>query len=262
MRYVQKRYVKPTKVSRHKRTTKSGKKITVKPYKRRIKRVQYGYKTNKSMTNAQYRKMITKQKRVMSKDLPSSDADGDRVRNWDDCRPYDKNRQDEYTIIVDYGKPYDIKVGSEKELIRELQKLREQYEEEPDDYPYFDIIVEDKSGKDVTNKVFKKYDEELEPDPYHQFDVTGKFSQTEKFPIKNLSKKDNKQNRNKRIYVFEDTLNSDRVAYAFYDLNSRKWREDTVSLSSSDKQRIKKFKKGKKFGYSAYILSNLNDLRG
>jgi len=62
-----------------------------------------------------------------------------------------------FTIIVDYGKPYDIKVGSERELKTELLKLKRQFEAGgEDEYPYFDVFVDDEHGKDVTDKMFKK----------------------------------------------------------------------------------------------------------
>ena len=44
----------------------------------------------KKITNKQYRK-------AMKKLSPLSDADNDGVRNIDDCKPFDKNKQDEYT---------------------------------------------------------------------------------------------------------------------------------------------------------------------
>ena len=61
-----------------------------------------------------------------------------------------------YKLIVDYGKPYEVKVGSDARLKRELVKLRRLYDSNPDDFPYFDIIIEDGKGDDVTDKMFKK----------------------------------------------------------------------------------------------------------
>lgn len=85
MKFVKKRYTKPTKVKRHTRKI-HGNTVKIRPYTRRIKRVKYGF--NKSTTNKQYRT-------AMHKLAPYADVDKDGVRNWDDCRPFDRTRQDE-----------------------------------------------------------------------------------------------------------------------------------------------------------------------
>jgi hypothetical protein len=59
-----------------------------------------------------------------------------------------------YTVMVDYGKPYDVKVGSDTELKKELLKLKKIAQSE--EYAQFDIWVYDKNEIDVTDKVFKK----------------------------------------------------------------------------------------------------------
>ena len=61
-----------------------------------------------------------------------------------------------YTVVVDYGKPFDIKVKDEGSLKKELVKLGKQYKANPDEYPYFDVWVYDEKDKDVTDKMFKK----------------------------------------------------------------------------------------------------------
>ena|SRR3990167_3196312 len=48
-----------------------------------------GYNRLKNITNAQYRKHIT----------PFADADKDGVRNIDDCRPFDKKKQDVDVVL-------------------------------------------------------------------------------------------------------------------------------------------------------------------
>lgn len=100
MRYIQKRYTKPTKVKSHKR--KIGRKtVRVKPYTRKIERVRYGFKKN--ITNRQYKENISKMRTIPSIQLPSSDADRDSVRNYDDCYPFDRNRQDETLVEIYKG---------------------------------------------------------------------------------------------------------------------------------------------------------------
>lgn len=59
----------------------------------------------------------------------------------------------EYTIVADYGKPYDIKVKNKKELKNELKKLKKIYEE--DDHPFFDIWVYDRNDNDITNECIR-----------------------------------------------------------------------------------------------------------
>lgn len=59
-----------------------------------------------------------------------------------------------YTIVADYGKPYDIKVGSEEQLKKELEHLKEIYER--GGHPHFDVWVYDENRKDVTSEVFKR----------------------------------------------------------------------------------------------------------
>jgi len=56
--------------------------------KRGRKAVRVNPQINKKMTNQQYRKM-------MKKNAPFADADGDGVPNIKDCRPYDEDKQDE-----------------------------------------------------------------------------------------------------------------------------------------------------------------------
>lgn len=60
-----------------------------------------------------------------------------------------------YTIVVDYGKPYDIKVSNEEQLKKELKHLKELYDS--GEYPHFDVWIYDKNNKDVTSEVFKRY---------------------------------------------------------------------------------------------------------
>ncbi len=69
-------------------------------------------------------------------------------------------KKDPYTITVDDGKPYEIKVNSKAELMSKLKELKEQYRANPDEYPYFDVFVDNKDGKDVTDKVFKEYNKD------------------------------------------------------------------------------------------------------
>jgi len=64
-------------------------------------------------------------------------------------------KQTKYTIVADYGKPYDIKVSTEEQLKKELEHLKEIYESEV--HPYFDIWIYDENNKDVTSEVFKRY---------------------------------------------------------------------------------------------------------
>ena len=63
--------------------------------------------------------------------------------------------QTKYTIVVDYGIPYDIKVDNEEQLKKELKQLKELYETGA--YPHFDVWVYDENNNDVTSEIFKKY---------------------------------------------------------------------------------------------------------
>lgn len=67
--------------------------------------------------------------------------------------------EQKYTIVVDYGKPYDIKVESKSDLKSELKKLKKIYEE--GDHPFFDILVYNKFGIDVTNQIFSEMGGEI-----------------------------------------------------------------------------------------------------
>ena len=66
-----------------------------------------------------------------------------------------QQKKSKYTIVVDYGKPYDIKVKTKKQLMIELKKLKNIHDE--GDHPYFDIFVYDEYDNDITNEVFKKF---------------------------------------------------------------------------------------------------------
>jgi len=71
-----------------------------------------------------------------------------------------------YKIIVDYGKPYDIDINTEKELKQEIQKLRElNYKE---DFGYFSVTIEFKETEFIkkARKEFKKQDEYLDFNDY------------------------------------------------------------------------------------------------
>lgn len=61
-----------------------------------------------------------------------------------------------YKITVDTGVPYDIDVNSDKELKKELMKLKKEVQDNPDDYPYAETNVYDENDNDVTDKMFKK----------------------------------------------------------------------------------------------------------
>ena len=51
---------------------------------------------NKKMTNKQYRKMLRKTS-------PFADADGDGVKNINDCRPFDKKKQGFFYFVDKNG---------------------------------------------------------------------------------------------------------------------------------------------------------------
>jgi len=72
-------------------------------------------------------------------------------QNIDDSR-YKKSK---YTIVVDYGKPYDIKVKTKKQLTGELKKLKNIHDE--GDHPYFDVFIYDEHDNDITDEIFKKF---------------------------------------------------------------------------------------------------------
>ena len=74
----------------------------------------------------------------------------DEYRKWKKSL---KKDSPEYTIVVDYGKPYNIKVKDKKELKKEINKLKKIYEE--GDHPFFDIWIYDKKDNDITNECIK-----------------------------------------------------------------------------------------------------------
>ena len=63
----------------------------------------------------------------------------------------------------------------------------------------------------------------------------------------------------KKLYVFKDTINKDKVAFAFYD---NKWREDSITLTKKERERIKKKPLRTKFQHKVYVLNGFQDLRG
>lgn len=64
-------------------------------------------------------------------------------------------KKSKYTIVVDYGKPYDINVKTKKQLMGELKKLKKTHDE--GDYPYFDVFIYDEYDNDITDEIFKKF---------------------------------------------------------------------------------------------------------
>lgn len=67
-----------------------------------------------------------------------------------------------YTLLVDYGKPYEEQINTDKELKKELAKLRHMALTE--DYAYFDINVLNDKGEDITKTkyiqaIFKEAEE-------------------------------------------------------------------------------------------------------
>jgi hypothetical protein len=76
-----KRGQKPSRHIRVVRTRKGMKAVSINPM------------INKNVTNKQY-------KRMMKRIAPFADYDKDGVRNIDDCRPFDKKRQDEFHITA------------------------------------------------------------------------------------------------------------------------------------------------------------------
>jgi len=66
-----------------------------------------------------------------------------------------QRKKSKYTIVVDYGKPYDINVETKKQLMIELKKLKNIHDE--GDHPYFDVFVFDEFDNDITDEIFKKF---------------------------------------------------------------------------------------------------------
>ena len=60
----------------------------------------------------------------------------------------------EYTILIDYGKPYEEKRNS---LLEVFKLLKEMEEKKKEDYAYFDIFIYDMDDKDLTEDIFQKY---------------------------------------------------------------------------------------------------------
>ena len=65
---------------------------------------------------------------------------------------------EEYKIVVDGGKPYEIKVDSKEGLLRELVKLEEEAKK---DYPCFDVYVY-RDDVDITDEAFEEYGRYIE----------------------------------------------------------------------------------------------------
>jgi hypothetical protein len=55
---------------------------------------------------------------------------------------------------------------------------------------------------------------------------------------------------NKKIYIFEDSIDNERISFVF---NDGKWREESRKISEKERMKIKKLPKSKKFGYSVYV---------
>jgi hypothetical protein len=67
-------------------------------------------------------------------------------------RRMNKMSQLKYTLVVDFGIPYEEKLDK-KSLMKELKLL----EKKAKDSPYADVWIYDGRDKDVTDKVFKEY---------------------------------------------------------------------------------------------------------
>jgi len=61
------------------------------------------------------------------------------------------------------------------------------------------------------------------------------------------------------IYVFKDTLNKEKVNYAFY--SGGKWREDSIELNNEQRKKLMKKRKGKKFGYNVIVVKDFEELQ-
>jgi hypothetical protein len=57
-----------------------------------------------------------------------------------------------YKIIVDYGKPYEQDFKTKKDLIKELKRLKEFYNNQEEDFPYFNISIY-KNNKEITEEI-------------------------------------------------------------------------------------------------------------
>lgn len=66
-----------------------------------------------------------------------------------------QKKKSKYTIVVDYGKPYDIKIKTKKQLMSELKKLKNIYDE--GDHSFFDVFIYDEYDNDITDEIFKKF---------------------------------------------------------------------------------------------------------
>ena len=82
--------------------------------------------------------------------IHGKERSSDEYRKWKNSLKKDIPK---YTIVVDYGKPYDIKVSNKGELKKELKELKRIYDE--GDHYFFDIWVYDKSSKDITDECIK-----------------------------------------------------------------------------------------------------------
>lgn len=61
-----------------------------------------------------------------------------------------------WTITVDDGKPYDIKVKTKKSLKKHLIKLGKEAQHLDEEFETLDVFVYDEKDNDVTDRVFKE----------------------------------------------------------------------------------------------------------
>ena len=59
-----------------------------------------------------------------------------------------------YTLVIDYGIPYELKPINEQALINELTELKDQLKR-IGEVPHLDITIYDEQDEDITNKYHK-----------------------------------------------------------------------------------------------------------
>lgn len=60
-----------------------------------------------------------------------------------------------YTLIVDYGKPYEMEFNNKRDLLKELKILKEFYELHKEEYDYFDVLIY-KDNEEITEEDLKR----------------------------------------------------------------------------------------------------------
>ena len=126
---------------------------------------KYRYKGTKQEEFFMERINTTTNKKAVARKEAKTFIDNIKKIEWQsngmlNC-PYLPNRKglkEAYTIVVDFGKPYEETIRGEKVLREKLQQLKAMVESE--EYSYNDIQILNSKGQDVTEQKIKESEQE------------------------------------------------------------------------------------------------------